>query len=107
MTCKYLDTNGRPLHEGDTLLLDKPGMGEKVIGKLVFSFQRGMWMVAIEKVFSAIEQQFIPVNCGAIEPMAALNPHVRLFSHILKNVLLLEAAPRPRRRAYETPEYYY
>lgn len=108
MTCKFLDSYGQTLHEGDTVLLDKPGTDGKVIGKLTFNFQRGMWMVAVEKVFSSVQQQFIPVNCGAVEPMAALNPHVRLFSHILKNVLLLEAAPRARRRAwsYEAPECY-
>jgi len=107
MTCKYLDANGKPLHVGDTVLLDKPGTDGKVIGKLEFNARRGMWAVRVEKVFSAHHQQFVPVNPGAVDVMASIIPHVRLFSHILKNVELLAEAPKPRRRlAYEAPEIY-
>lgn len=103
MICKYMDANGQPLHEGDTVLLDKPGTDGKVIGTLQFYGRRGMWAVKVEKVFSASFQQFVPVNCGAVSQIASLAPHMRLFSKELKGVELLREAPRPARRPWDAP----
>lgn len=103
MTCKYMDASGHALHEGDTVLLDRPGVDGKVIGTLEFYSRRGIWAVKVQKVFSSKMQQFTEVNPGAVAVYETLSPHMRLFSHILKNVELLEVA-RPRRRAFETPE---
>lgn len=107
MICKWLDANGQQLHEGDTVLLDRPGVDGKVIGTLEFYARRGFWGVKVQKVFSARAQQFVEVNPGAVDVYESISPHVRLFSHILKHVELLEAAARrPRRRPYgiEEPE---
>lgn len=103
MICKYLDMTGQALHEGDTVLVDKPGTDGKVIGTLEFYGRRGMWAVKVEKVFSAAQQQFIPVNCGAIAQRVSLAPHMRLFSKALKGVELLREAPRPARRPWDAP----
>lgn len=103
MICKYMDMTGHALHEGDTVLLDKPGADGKVIGTLEFHGRRGMWAVKVEKVFSASQQQFIPVNCGAISQHVSLAPHMRLFSKELKGVELLREAPRAPRRPWDYP----
>lgn len=104
MTCKYMDASGHALHEGDTVLLDRPGVDGKVIGTLEFYARRGIWAVKVRKVFCPKLQQFTEVNPGAVDVYETLAPHMRLFSRILKNVEFLEAAQRPRRRAFETPE---
>lgn len=105
MTCRYKDSLGHPLHERDIVMLDKPGTDGKVIGQLEFYASRGIWAVRVQKVFSTRMQQFVPGNPGAVDAMAAIGPHVRLFSRCLKNVYLLEEAPKPRRRSYLTPEH--
>lgn len=103
MICKYQDNNGQALHEGDTVLLDKPGTEAKVIGTVEFYARRGMWAVRVESVFSTAERQFVPVNCGAVSQMISLAPHMRLFSRRLKRVELLKRVQRPARRAWNAP----
>lgn len=105
MMFKYLDANGRRLHEGDTVLLIRAN--SMVIGQIVFYAHMGIWSVKVEKTFSPTLQQFVPANPGAVDAYATLHPHMPIFSRTIKDVELLSRAPRPRRRACETPEYYY
>ncbi|MBQ6805409.1 MAG: hypothetical protein IJP04_12195 [Clostridia bacterium] len=101
MIFKYLDANGRRLHEGDTVLLIRPH--DMVIGQIVFYAHMGAWSVKKEKEFSPTLQQFIPVNPGAVDAYASLHPHMPIFSRVIKNLELLSHAARPKRREYDAP----
>lgn len=104
MVCKYLDATGRRLREGDVVLIDRPGADGKVIGRVVFNGRRGQWCVAVEKVFSASRQQFIPANPCAVTAYVVLAPFAGLVSNKCKRVEVLTGRfEGPRILPFEAP----